>query len=330
MAKIHRPRHGSLQFWPRKRAAKLLPSIHWDPIIQRNTKEGAGKLLGFIAYKAGMKTAFVKDLTPNSMTKDKKIVMPVTILELPNMKIYSVRFHKNGKVVTEVLSQHLDKELKRKVKLPKAHSEKSRIEEVEKRVANNEFDKITIIAYSVVKKTGIKKTPDMAEIAIGGGVLEQFGFAKNHIDKEIKAGEALKDYKMVDARGVTTGKGLVGPVKRYGLELKQHKSEKGRRRPGSLAPWHPARTTYMSPNAGQMGLFTRAIYNNPVIMINDATKMPAINPPGGLKNYGTIRNEFAILRGSVQGPVKRAIIITAPLRRTKKQEKKKYEFIELR
>lgn len=324
MAKIHRPRHGSLQFWPRKRAEKMLPGVNWTPIIERNPD---AKLLGFIAYKVGMKTALVKDNTPNSMTKDKKIVMPVTIIEVPGMKVFSIRLHKDGKIVTEVLSQHLDKELKRKLKLPKVHN--SRIEEVEKDLSK--YDRVTIIAYSLVKKTSIKKTPDMAEIGIGmsGKVGEQFNYAKSLMGKEIRVSEEFNN-KMVDLRGVTTGRGLTGPIKRYGLELKGHKSEKGRRRPGSLAPWHPARTTYMSPNAGQHGLFTRPIYNNQVVTMNDASKNPSINPSEGFKNYGVIRNEYLVIRGSVQGPSKRGIIITTPLRKTKIQEKKKYEFMELR
>ena len=36
-----RPRFGSLQFWPRKRARKYLPSVNWKPI----NSEG---ILGFI------------------------------------------------------------------------------------------------------------------------------------------------------------------------------------------------------------------------------------------------------------------------------------------
>ncbi len=324
MAKIHRPRHGSLQFWPRKRAEKMLPSVNWKPITARNSDKKS--LLGFIAYKVGMKSAFVKDITPNSMTKDKKVIIPVTILEVPPMKILSIRAYKDGKVRTEVLAHNLDKELKRKVRMPKAKS--SKLEELEKNIGS--YNKITIVAYSLVGKTGIKKAPDISEIAIGGANAgEQFAFAKVHFDKEMKATEVLKDIKLMDVRGVTIGKGFTGPVKRYGLELRQHKSEKGRRRPGSLAPWHPARTTYMSPNAGQMGLFTRAVYNNQVLMLNDTEKFK-INPNEGFKNYGVIKNEFIILRGSVQGPSKRAVIITAPLRKTKKQEKKKFEFIELR
>ena len=64
------PRKGSLQFWPRKRAYKFLPSVNWNAI-------NSGKnIKGFIGYKAGMVSAIVKDNTPNSMTKGKKIAVP--------------------------------------------------------------------------------------------------------------------------------------------------------------------------------------------------------------------------------------------------------------
>ena len=80
MSKKSRPRRGSLQFYPRKRAAKLLPSVNWEVV------PGNDGLLGFIAYKAGMATAIVKDSTPKSMTLGKKMAVPVTILEVPPMK----------------------------------------------------------------------------------------------------------------------------------------------------------------------------------------------------------------------------------------------------
>ena len=113
------PRKGSLQFWPRKRAYKLLPSVNWDAI-------NSGKnLKGFICYKAGMASAFVKDNTENSMTKGKKIAVPVTILECPSMKILSVRFYKNGKVANEILAENPDKELKKIIKFPKKKGEEN-------------------------------------------------------------------------------------------------------------------------------------------------------------------------------------------------------------
>ncbi len=103
------PRKGSLQFWPRKRASKFLPRVNWNVI------ENSKGLKGFICYKAGMASAFVKDNTHDSMTKGKKIIVPVTIIECPPMRIFSVRFYKNGKVMKEILGENLEKELKRKV-----------------------------------------------------------------------------------------------------------------------------------------------------------------------------------------------------------------------
>ena len=66
-------------------------------------------------------------------------------------------------------------------------------------------------------------------------------------------------------RGLTTGRGYQGPVKRFGIKLKPSKSEKGRRRPGSLGPWHPARVIFRVPMAGQLGMFTRVVYNNKIL-----------------------------------------------------------------
>ena len=104
------PRKGSLQFWPRKRVSKSLPRVNWDAI------DSGKNIKGFICYKTGMFSAYVRDDTPHSMTKGKKISIPVTILECPPMKIFSVRFYKNGKVAKEILAENLDRDLKKKVK----------------------------------------------------------------------------------------------------------------------------------------------------------------------------------------------------------------------
>ena len=132
------PRKGSLQFWPRKRASKLLPSVNWNAI-------NSGKnLKGFICYKVGMASAYVKDNTEHSMTKGKKIAVPVTIMECPPLKILSVRFYKNGRVVKEILADNPDKELKKIIKFPKKKGEK--IDDVK------DYDDIRVIVYSQIKK----------------------------------------------------------------------------------------------------------------------------------------------------------------------------------
>jgi len=305
------PRKGSLQFWPRKRASKFLPRVNWSAI-------NSGKnLKGFICYKAGMGSAYVKDNTINSMTKGKKIIIPITILECPPLKIFSVRFYKDGKVSEEVLVENLDKELKKKLKLPKV--KKGEIKN------SKEYDDIKVICYSVVKKTNIKKKPDLSEIGLVGNVEEKMNFIKENLKKEISILDVFEKGQLVDLRGLTKGQGLSGPVKRFGISLKQSKSEKGRRRPGSLGPWHPARVTFRVPQAGQLGMFTRVVYNNKIVDLGKAE-----DKFKNIKNYGDIKTDYLIVRGSIQGPAKRQLIITAPLRETKKQLKKNFELIELR
>lgn len=315
------PRSGSLQYWPRKRAKKFLPRVNWTKITaQPQQKKG---LLGSIAYKAGMASAVVKDNTANSITKDKKIIVPVTILECPPIKILSARFYKGGVVAKEILNDISDKNLKRKIKLPKKANAKEQIEKTEKEMDN--YDNLRVIVYSQVDKTKIKKTPDLSEVAISGTLAEKLEFVKNNLGKEILFSEIFGKNSLVDVRGVTQGRGFQGPVKRFGISLRQHKSEKGRRRPGSLGPWHPSYVTFRTAMAGQLGFFTRLTANTKIIDVKTAKEKPV-----EIGKYGKIMTEYAIARGSVQGPVKRQLLITAPSRKTKRQEKKNFELINLR
>jgi len=315
MGKRHKPRAGSLQFWPRKRIRKFLPSVNWSAL-----PSSSSNVLGFIGYKVGMASCLVKDLTPDSLTKNKRITIPCSIIEIPPFKIFSVRFYKNNNPISEILVSD-DKELKRKLKLPK---EKSKLE-----IENiKDYDDLQVIIYSLVKKTGIKKTPDLSEIALSGNLEEKLKFVKEKIGKEISASEIFKNLKLVDIRGLTKGKGFSGPVKRFGIKLKQHKSEKGRRRPGSLGPWHPAHVSFRVPMAGQLGMFTRIQQNSKLIFLGKISDLN-INPSSGWKNYGIIRTEYAILSGSIPGTEKRQLLITLPLRATKKQLKKHFEFLKL-
>src|SRR3989344_253749 len=308
------PRFGSLQYRPRKRAEKAIPSVNWDVV------KGDGKtdsILGFIAYKAGMGTALVKDSTDKSMTQGKKIYIPVTVLETPNMKIYSVRFYKNNKVLKDVVVSN-DKELKRIILAPR--QPKNLDSE-----ALKEFDDLRLIMYSMPSQTSIKKTPDLIELAVEA--KDKLAFAKSMAGKEISLKDFLK-YSLLDARGLTKGKGLVGPVKRMGIGLKAHKSEKGVRRPGTLGPWHPAHTSFRVAMAGQLGMFSRVIYNNKVIGSGTISEKN-INPKSGFKQYGNINSSYILLKGSVQGPQKRQILLTPSFRPTKTMAKKKYELVEL-
>jgi len=307
-------RSGSLQFYPRVRAKKVIPQINWGPVKRKDVG-----LLGFLGYKVGMVSAWAKDDTPDSMMKGKRVAVPATVIECPAMRIYAVRFYKNNTVLADVVVSN-EAELKRKTKLPKT---------VRTLTIPEGYDEVRTILYSHVKKTSIgKKKPDMIEVGLQGTNEEKIRFIQERIGKDILATEVL-DNELVDVRGVTRGHGTQGPVKRFGITLKNHKSEKGVRRPGSLSSFGLRRVTFRAPQAGQTGYHNRTTYNNLIIEIG-TVKEKDINPRGGFEHYGVIKNEYIVLRGSVPGPKKRGLVITPAIRPTKKQSKKKFEVLELR
>lgn len=318
---------GSLQFYPRVRAKKVVPSVNWAPV----SRDGVG-FMGFVGYKVGMISVWAKDDTEASMTKGKRIAIPATVVECPAMKIYSVRFYKNRKVVKDVVVAN-GKDLKKSVKVSKKAMNGEQLDVSSKELGDDGFDDVRVIMYSGVKGTCVDKNKaDMLEIGLGGSKDEKLDFIKEKIGKEILVRDVFGK-GLVDVRGVTKGFGSSGPVKRFGIALKSYKSEKGRRRPGSLAPWHPARVTFRAPQMGQHGYFTRINYNNLILEVGSRESVVGsrdINPKGGFEHYGVVKNDYVILKGSVMGPQKRGIVMTSPIRPTKFQAKKKFEIMEIR
>jgi large subunit ribosomal protein L3 len=207
-----------------------------------------------------------------------------------------------------------NKDLKKSVKVSKKEIGKLDVEE---------FDDVRVVMYSGVGKTGIgKKKVDMIEIGISGERDEKLAFVKENIGKEILVGDVFGE-GLVDVRAVTKGFGTSGPMKRFGIALKASKSEKGRRRPGSLAPWHPARVTFRAPQAGQGGYHNRVSYNSLILSVGKIGEKD-VNKKGGFEHYGVVKNDYVILKGSVPGPVKRGVVITSAMRPTKFIEKKKF------
>ena len=314
MPSLKQPRSGSLQFYPRVRAEKFLPRVNWRPIPKKSEKE---TVLGIIAYKVGMATAIVKDMTEKVLSSGKQIPIPVTILEVPQMKIYAIRFYKNNIPFKDIVVTN-DRILKKVVRIPKT------LPSLEASIPS-EYDDVHILIYTLVNTTSIKKTPDIAEIAITAPNKQEF--VKALTKREISLSDFLRD-NLIDIRGITIGKGTQGPVKRFGISLKQHKSEKGVRRPGSLGPWHPARVTFRAPLAGQLGFFSRIAYNSYIITAGKIAEKD-INPIAGFRDYGKIKTSYLLVKGSVMGPPKRQLLLTHAFRKTHNQEKRKYQFIEL-
>lgn len=306
MSKNHNPRHGSMQYWPRKRAARAYPRVRsWVA-----AKEALP--LGFSGYKVGMTHVMLVDNRAKSLSKGQEIAVPVTVLECPPVKIAALRFYKKtlqGSKVVKEIHVKVDKELKRKITSAKKTGE-TELDAINPQ----EYSTMRILVYTQPKCTGIgKKKPELFELALGGSPAEQLAYAKQQLGKEIRVSEVFKAGQLVDTVAVTKGKGFQGPVKRFGVSLRSHKSEKTKRGPASLGAWcGQAHMMYRVAHAGQMGYHTRTEWNKWIIKISD--KPEEINPKGGFIRYGNVKSDYILIKGSVQGATKRLIRFNKPKR----------------
>ena len=148
---------------------------------------------------------------------------------------------------------------------------------------------------------------------MSGTVSDKIKFVKENHDKELLVNNLFKDGENVDVHAVTKGKGLQGPVKRFGVDFKAHKTEKGVRRVGTLGAWSgQGHVLYRVPHPGQMGYHLRTEFNKQIFKIS--TKPEEVNPKGGWTHYGVVKSTFIAIKGSVAGAEKRAILFTKPLR----------------
>jgi large subunit ribosomal protein L3 len=300
MPERHHPKRGSHGFSPRKRARAETPHIKtWAADGEKP------KVQGFFGYKAGMTHAFVVDYRPTSTTSGREVVMPVTVVETPPVKVAAVRGYRRTsyglQASGEIWADKLDPELARRIPLRKKEGEK-----------NWDFikdaDEIRVVVHTQPKLvSGVpKKTPEISELRIGGGSIEeQIKYAKGLLGKELKVNDVIKDGDMLDIIAVTKGKGFQGAVKRWGVKLLTHKNSKHRRMIGTAGSWHPSWIQATVPQAGQMGYHRRTEYNKRVLKIGE--KGEEITPAGGFPHYGVIRNAYVLLHGSIPGPAKRLI-----------------------
>lgn len=310
MPSISRPRSGSMQFWPRKRAKKIYARIRSWPKVKE------AKPLAFIGYKAGMFHLRAINENKESHTKGEELSVPVTIIECPPIKIFSVRFynqHNNSLQVQKEIFFKSEKNLSKKINLPKEN-----LKELEK-INPEDYEKITITVYTQPQKAGFgKKKPELVEIGLGGSNQEKIGFLKQNQDKEITIDSVFSKDQMVDIHAITKAQGFQGPVKRFGIGLKAKKSEKGRRAPGSLGPWvRQQHIQWRVAHAGQTGFHQRAEYNKQILQIsNDLEKLPK-----DIHKYGNVKSDYVIMHGSVAGPKKRTVIMTVPKREKAKKHR---------
>lgn len=312
--KKHAPRHGSLAFLPRKRAAHIKGRVrHWlDHSEDIN-------FLGFAGFKAGMThIAYIEDQI-NSPYFGKELMKPVTLIEAPPLILIGIRVYREddyGKyVLGELFTKEINNFLTRKINIP--DFEKYNFDEIKENLLNkiNNTCEIRGIFQTQPYETSIpRKKPDIIEIKVNSNKdpVEEFNFALNYLGQEIRARDVLTEGELIDVIAITKGKGFQGPVKRFGIKILTRKNNKIKRAVACIGPWHPARVLYTVPRPGQMGFHQRTEYHKRIMLIGENEE--EINPKGGLINYGKIKGDYLLVLGSVPGPKKRLIRLRKTIR----------------
>ena len=309
--KRHAPKRGSLSYLPRKRAKSWVGKIRFWPEVDEGPR-----LLGFAGYKAGMTHLIAIDSKKGSLTYGKEISIPATVVETPPMIVYGIRAYvktSNGlKTLSEAWMEKLPKDIERILTPPKNIDANGSLDKLRNSMSKIDEIRLLIMSQPRLARIGRKK-PEIIEIKVGGGTSEeQFEFAKNTLGKEINLSSIFKEGQCVDAIAINKGKGIQGPVKRWGVKRRPHKSRKLVRGVGCIGPWNPATVMYSVPRAGQMGFHQRTEYNKQIIKIGDTET--EITPKGAFLGYGAINANFVMLKGSIPGSAKRLVIMRYPAR----------------
>jgi len=303
--KKHAPKHGSLAYLPRGRAASHIGKIKFWPKIEVESP----MLLSFAGFKSGMSHVYILSEHRGSPTFGQEVFTPVTLIETPPMLVCGIRAYKktgNGlKSDTEVWMKNPPKTLKGRISASKISNTDQKMKEIEKKLDSIAHLHLILCTQPQFAATPQKK-PDIMEGRIGGGTLEKrLEYAEKILGREVNVSNVFTEGQFIDVIAVTKGKGVQGPVKRWGVKRKQHKSNKTVREVACIGPWSPSYVMYSVPRAGQMGFHHRTEKNKQILKIG--VKGENGSPSSGFPHYGIIKNDFIIIKGSIQGTAKRLI-----------------------
>ena len=283
------PRRGSLAYSPRGRAKSLLPRIRTWPKVQSDKPT----VLGFPGFKAGTTHAITIDDRAKTPNFGKPLFNVSSVLSVPEVEVVGMRLyaHENGRdfALLDV----------------KAGSEAAA-----DKLPLGRTSRVVALVSSVPREAGLsQKKPIVMEVGVGGGDLKgQVEYVIGLLGKKVKFGDVFKPGMYVDVLGITKGKGYEGPVTRFGVKRKQHKSRKTVRAVGVIGPWHPAAVMYTIARAGQMGFHERTETGKRILVTGNAGDKP-ITPLGGFTHFGEVGGDYAVVRGSVPGPARRFVLV---------------------
>jgi len=342
--KFEAPRHGSLGFLPRKRANNVRGEVKAFPKDDQ-TKEP--HLTAFMGYKAGM-TLIVRELDKlGSKMHKKEVLEAVTIIETPPMIVIGivgyVETPRGLRQYGTVWAQHIGNDAKRRYTKNWHKSKKLMFSHVVKSYANDRnsilkqvgrlmkySSVIRVICHTQISKLhGLRtRRAHISEIQVNGGTTRQkVEFARKLFEKQVPISGVFAENEMIDVVGVTKGHGFAGVVQRWGVRKLPRKTHKGLRKVACIGAWHPSRVSWAVPRAGQKGFHHRTLLNNKIYRIGKAVRTEggkevhsnastefdltekSITPMGGFVRYGVVKEDFVMLKGSVQGPARRIVTL---------------------
>ena len=338
--KYEAPRHGSLQYLPKKRTKHHQGRIRSFP---KDNAAAAPHLTAFIGYKAGM-THVVREIErPGSKLHKKEAVESATILETPPMVVIGVVGYvatPNGlRTLTTVWATHLSDEVKRRfyknwyhskkkafTKYAKKASEKPAEYEAELNRIKQNAQVVRVLAHTQIRKLKLRqKVANLLEIQVNGGdVAAKVDFARDLFEKSVEVSQVFAEGETLDICAATRGHGYAGVISRWGITRLPRKTHRGLRKVACIGAWHPARVKSTVARAGQQGYHHRTEINKRVLRIgkkgdtksasteSDLTEK-SITPVGGFPHYGVVNEDWLLIKGCVAGSRKRPVTLRKSL-----------------
>ena len=311
------PRRGSLAYLPRGRAKSMEARIRAWPKIDSDEP----KLLAHAGFKAGCVQIVNIDDREKTPNHGKQLVSLGTVIVTPPILIVGIRgYSKNQNGKQAEFDLHANN-------LPKNISALFNSKNKEDLLENSEpvlkkIKEIYAVIAVIPRNANLsQKKPYVFEASVkGGDVKKQFAYLKGLLGNEVKIDQVFEAGVTVDTAAITKGKGWEGPITRWGVKKKQHKSRKSVREVGSLGPISPQYVMYTVPRAGQRGLHQRIEYDKKIMVMDNTENIKyEINPKGGFKHFGNVNGDFIIVRGSVPGTYNRLIKLRSQIRNVPKK-----------
>lgn len=310
--KHSQPRRGSLAYLPRGRAKSMEARIRTWPEISSEQP----KLLGYAGFKVGCIQIVSIDDREKTPNHGKQLVSLGTVVATPPVSVIGIRGYYNdydgSHALFDVYSTDMPKEVSRLFTIkPKEGS----LEKAEKLLGRTD-ELFAVVSVSPNNIGLAQKKPYVFEVSVkGGDVQKQFEFLKGLFGKQVKVEDVFELGSSVDVASITKGKGWEGPITRWGVKKKQHKSRKSVRALGTLGPISPSSIMYTVPRAGQRGFHQRVEYNKRIMIMSSTDKSDyQINPTGGFKHYGFVKGDFVVLKGSIPGTYRRLVKFRSQIR----------------